>query len=944
MKQVYFLVSTFFILLLTSKVNAQKKDSTFVGNAKGIVRDSLYNFTLHSATVAIYKVKDSSLVGYSLSNNFGEFGFKELPVGVPLKIVITFIGYKSHNQLFMISALKKQTDFKNINLNRTENNLDEVVISGVPPPVTMKGDTIEFNADAFALDKNAVAEDLLRKLPGITMWGDGTITFNGKPIRQVLVEGKPFFGGDPRIATQNIAKNAIDKVQVYQRAANNQNDLDSIADINIKLKKDKKFGHFGKLAAGYGTGNHFEADANLNYFNSKTQVGTTGASNDVNKAAADANTLMRNSTFKGVGANIEYQPDFSLQGINNSKSGGVVLQHDFIPIPDFENNNRLSGNVFATNIDKAVNKNTQSIIRLNADSSQVQQSASSEIINNSRQSLDMRYDKRKNRLDFFASIKGNNSEEHAENSVSSRSNFAQGTQSTNESFTTGDRSDKNLEILAGLRHNGSLSGIISPLNDYNLNYSLNSGNVYDKRATFTQFISLADPTENMLFDRIYDNKYNDTKQHLDFGLENVLAGLVPYHSLLGRIRLRVQNNLDVSMQHQINDVKDRKPALENYLVNPFLTNNMRTTFINERPGLVIGRDFQRSLSGRYVQSLNLRFNAGAQIVYQQNTSTQEFQRFSKNYRDFIPKASIAYTNNQLGDFEDSYNLNFATTVDYPSVQQLFPLVDTSNPYYIFRGNPNLQPATSRTVSFDFRHISRKAKNTFNFDLRAQASVTGNSFSDSVITSITGSNTYYSVNASGRKALNLNGNLNKAFKFTNHQVQLNVSTDINLASNPGYINSEFLPSVNLSNNRRLNLYYTYKDKAAFNLTQGYSYYHSKQSNSNNNEFTSTTLPTTLSVSGNFTKRLSLYSNITYNRFTSTGSTKTDFTIWNVSATYRFMQGNNLELKLAVLDLLHQNTSIINYVNRNVIVRGQTDVLRQYGMVTLAYFPRKFGKSK
>jgi hypothetical protein len=944
MKLISYLVIVSFIVLSTLTVKAQKKDSTFVGNARGIVRDSLYNFILQSATVAIYKVKDSSLVGYRLSNNFGEFGFKELPVGVPLKIIVTFIGYKTHNQLFIISALSKQTDFKNINLNRTENNLDEVVISGVPPPVTMKGDTIEFNADAFALDKNAVAEDLLRRLPGITMWGDGKITFNGKQIRQVLVEGKRFFGGDPKIATQNIAKNAIDKVQIYRQPTSSQNSLDSLTDINIMLKKDKKFGHFGKLAAGYGTRDHFESDANLNYFNSKTQVGITGAGNDINKTAGDAGTLMRNSSFKGVGANIEYQPDFSLQGINTSKSGGLVLQHDFIPVPDSYNNNSLTANAFVTDIDKAINKNTQSIFRLNADSTQIQQSSSNEILNTKRQKLDMLYDKRKDQFDFYASIKANRSEEHGENSVSSSANFAQGTQSTNESFTTGDRRDRNLDVQAGLRHNGSRSGIINPFNDYNVNYSLNSGNVYHKRAAVTQFTSLVEPSQNKLFDRIYDNNYNETKQHLDLALGNILAGLIPYQSLFGRISLRAQNNLDVSMQHQRNDVKDKNPVFKSYLNTPFLTNDMRTTTINERPALVIGRDFQRSLSERYIKSLSLRFNAEAQIVYQQNTSTQQFQSFVKNYRDFIPKASITYTNNQFGDFEDSYDLSFASAIDYPSVQQLFPLVDNSNPYYIFRGNPNLRPATSNTVSFDFRHISRKSNNTFNFDLRALASVTRNSFSDSVITDITGSNTYYSVNASGRKSVNISGNLNKAFKFTNHQVQLNVSTDLNIIRNPGYINSEFVPSRNLSNTNRLNLYYTFRDRVAFNVTQGYSYYRSKQSSSNNNEFRSNTLPTALSISGNFTKRLSLYSNITYNRFTSTGSPKTDFTIWNVSATYRFMQGNNLELKLAVLDLLHQNTSIINYVNRNVIVRGQTDVLRQYGMVTLAYYPRKFGKSK
>ncbi len=143
---------------------------------------------------------------------------------------------------------------------------------------------------------------------------------------------------------------------------------------------------------------------------------------------------------------------------------------------------------------------------------------------------------------------------------------------------------------------------------------------------------------------------------------------------------------------------------------------------------------------------------------------------------------------------------------------------------------------------------------------------------------------------------------------------------------------------------LNLYYTYGDKVAINLKQGYSYYHSKREGNNNNEFSNTVIPTAFSTSVNCSNKLTINSNITYNHTTSTGSDPINFTIWNASINYRFMKGNNLELKIAALDLLHQNTSIINFGNNNAITRGKTNVLQQYGMITLSYFPRKFGKTK
>ncbi|MCH5689671.1 hypothetical protein LWM68_38865 [Niabella sp. W65] len=132
-------------------------------------------------------------------------------------------------------------------------------------PITMNGDTLEINPAAFKLDSNAVVEDMLRRVPGITMWGDGTITVNGRKVNNVYVDGKPFFG-DPAMATQNLPKNAIEKIQVYKETDYTKDNIDdnpadSMLTMNIKLREDKKFGYFGKAGAGIGTDGRYEADA-----------------------------------------------------------------------------------------------------------------------------------------------------------------------------------------------------------------------------------------------------------------------------------------------------------------------------------------------------------------------------------------------------------------------------------------------------------------------------------------------------------------------------------------------------------------------------------------------------------------------------------------------------------------------------------------------------------
>ncbi|MBO9732131.1 MAG: hypothetical protein J7623_26050 [Chitinophaga sp.] len=395
-----FLLLSIFVWM-TTLAFSQKRDSTWTGAAKGIVRDSTHDYNLPAATLAVYLVKDSSLISYQLSNSFGEFHFAALPVKQPLRIVVSYMGYRSFVKKFTITD--SEVDLKTLNLERGENTLKEVEVVAVPP-VQMNGDTLEFNADAFRLDPNAQTEDLLRVLPGVTLWGDGTITINGREVKSVLVDGKPFFGGDKRVATQNIPKDAVDKVQVYQRSKNPENQLDSVTEVNIKLKANKRMGHFGKMSAGYGSDKRFEADASLNFFSPGIQLGIVGAANNINKEAASADELLRNSTFKGVGAGTEYQTRFNASGINQPRSGGVVFQRDFIPNPDYNHENRLNMSYFLKNNVNEVAGNSKTITSLGKDSTLTQDDQSGSRSTNTNHRFSSRYDKLENNNRFYAGL------------------------------------------------------------------------------------------------------------------------------------------------------------------------------------------------------------------------------------------------------------------------------------------------------------------------------------------------------------------------------------------------------------------------------------------------------------------------------------------------------------------------------------------------------------
>jgi len=939
MKAFYFLLLA---IVFYNPLLGQKGDSAWKCTISGIAWDSTHNYALQSATVAIYRSKDSSLVGYQLSNVIGEFQFKDMPVGISLRMVISFTGYKTLIRVFTIPGATKRMDLKYLALKRSENVLEEVVVSAILP-VRMNGDTLEFNPAAFKLDSNAVVEDLLRKLPGITIWGDGTITVNGKQVSNVLVDGKPFFGGDTRVATQNLPKTSIDKIQVYQRNKNQNNPFDSVTEINIRLKKDSKYGHFGKLAAGYGTRKYFEADGNLNIYSPKTQIGFVAAGNNINKVAGNVNTLLRNSTFKGVGANIDYQPDFRVQGINHPNAGGFIFQHDFAP-PLWDRTNSLTANYFLGNNNIDAINNSQTITFLTGDSNITQKTYGASRTTSTDQRFNARYDRKRGRNSFYAVATLNSNISHYTDSRhDSVSNSLNEVQSVNEAANNDHHDSKNMEIGVGFNHRKDQADYSRMPGDYDINYTFNATGISDDKSDLARFYSMYNPAQNKTFDRKYLNNTDRSGHHIVAGLGNLspwIFGGAGFHGMA----IKLQNILDVRKNNENNKVKDFDRVNGYYRVNDYLTNISTYTVLNDLPLMNINKRIQKYLVNRYEKALTIDVNLQGQFYNMENASTHDFQDISRRYKKFVPNGSLNYDNQQYGDFHDNYILYYNSSSDYPDISQLAPLVDSTNPYFVQQGNIHLRSNYRQEISFQFTHTNLHARNMFNYNLKISAGSIQDNLSDSAIVDELGRTTRYFVNSNGCKYVNVTGGLNKAFKWGRNELQVQLDNTTGLARNPNYVNKVLNISRQFREEFVINLYYAFGDFVTVRSSQMVSVYRSRQSDpENGTRFQNSTASTLFSASVKCTKRFTLSSNITYNLNTSTGSDATRFTIWNANALYRLMKANNLEMKFSALDLLHQNKGIINYgSSNNVLTHGTVNVLQQYFMFTLSYFPRRFGK--
>ncbi|PWK72472.1 carboxypeptidase-like protein [Mucilaginibacter oryzae] len=271
---------------------------------KGKVIDSVSKQPLELSTVAMVDVADSSLIAYTLSKKNGTFELLRLPAEKPVKLVISFAGYKSYIRRFNFK-MAEVVDIGEISLN--SKMLNEVVVRAERTPVKIKKDTIEFDAAAFKTRPNAALEELLKKLPGVQIDGDGTITVNGKDVSKLLIDGKQFFGNDPKIATKNLDAEIVAQIQVYDDRENDPDHLISETKvpkiINIKLKKAIKRSIFGKVFAGAGSRNRYETGGLFNMFRDTLQLSLIGLSNNLNHTGFSNQEIYSEGGFDRSGGN-----------------------------------------------------------------------------------------------------------------------------------------------------------------------------------------------------------------------------------------------------------------------------------------------------------------------------------------------------------------------------------------------------------------------------------------------------------------------------------------------------------------------------------------------------------------------------------------------------------------------------------------------------------------
>ncbi len=937
-------LATLLLLLLPFLSFAQEKTESPAGSIAGVVKDSANDYALESVTVLVYKKSDSTLLNYRLTNPSGEFSFDKLPLNVPLLISLTSSGYKSFSKTIKLDSLHPSYNFGSIQLGTNFKNLGEIVIEAVLP-IRMNGDTLEINPAAFKLDSNAVVEDMLRKVPGITLWGDGTVTVNGKKVTNVYVDGKPFFGNDPAIATQNLPKNAIEKIQVYTqedrtKTAAERTPADSLLTMNIKLKADKKAGYFGKGAAGIGTDKRFEADFGLQAYNKKTRLGLGGAFNNINKNAEDLQSLLGETTFRTMNPRNRYVANFGGRGISKIYFVGANVQHSFIETTNNQRTNELSLDLSGRGSINNINSQSDAITSAGGNSF-FKSSLRTSTMDNDAKTLAVSYNKSDvdRDINVRASITDNRG---AGSSASSTITEREGSGIVSESNESSESETKsrNINLSANFLNKDSDE---RNLKSFSLRYNTNYGESENTRRSLSDIVSFEDPARNTSFNRLYNTASSNWNNSVNVSY-NALKRLLFGSNNLWNINIRLTNNLSFGQSDLTYNVSDFDSIGKIYVANTKVTNLHKHNRVSEEPALNISKSFSKRLTNRYYRTFTVSTNLGGQFLQEKDQSNFSNRNFSRSFSFFTPNTNLNYYYQKVNGYNINAGISHSNNYSVPGIDQLFPIIDSANLYSFNYGNSLLRPSKSNNFGLNLsynRGNNRNKKADVNVNLNANIGTVKDDIADSSFYDDLGRKNVYLINIDGRKNWSLSGNVNTSIRLKKNVLQFSYNGSIFNSESPNYIDNIFSTSRSQNMNNNLRIYFALGEIVNFSLSQGINMSNSIQTGANLRSFKNTNYITAANINLQYPKDMTFSNTLNYVR---NNTTKQSSALWNAFLSYRFFKGKQVEAKFSAMDILRQNKNITIGSGNNTITTTVTNGLQQFYMLTIAYYPRKFGQTK
>ena len=878
-------------------------------NVTGSVVEQGSETPIEQATVRLLNVKDSAMVRGVVSARNGSFTLKNVKKGSYL-LHITFIGYDPLYQPLQITGKKNPVNVGKLELSDGAIELGEAVVIGKAPEVTVRNDTVEYNADSYKVTEGSVLEDLLKKMPGVEVDSEGKITVNGKEVKKVMVDGKEFFSDDPKVASKNLPAKMIDKLQVLDKKSDMAqmtgfDDGEEETVINLTVKPGMKQGWFGNAYGGYGSKDRYEGNAMVNRFVNNDQITFMGGANNTNNMGFSD---LASTMFSGMGGGGGRRGGFGAgSGITSSGNAGLNFSKEFKP-----DKLTLGGNTRYSHSDNDARSKSDRQNILPGDSSSYDNSEAMSRTKSDNFGVDFRLEWKPDTMTQLI-FRPSFSFSHSMND-----NFSDATTLDNERDTVNTNKSSNYSESNGYNLNASID-FSRKLNNKGRVFSAtlsggNSDSYSDgmNRSDIVYF-NQTDALKNSIIDQRsrYDNK--------GFNYRAYVSWVEPIgHNNFIQATYSISQRKQEALKNVYNQDAD---GIYNVLDSAY-SQSYRNNFISQRASLSFKS--QRA-KFNYTIGLNLDPSYSSSENFVGDTTLSKITRKVVN---LSPMAQFNYMFDKRTNLRIMYN----GRTSQPSMTQLQPVADISDPTNITIGNPDLNPRYTNNVFIRFQQFTPEKQRAFM--IMANGSYIINDIvSYTSYNQETGVKTTTYKNVNGNYSGNVRMMLNTPLK--NKKFSINSMTMASFANSNGYINEEKNTNRNLILSERggIDFRSSYLDLGVNGNIRYNATSNSLQKENNQNTFNyGAGGYTTIYLPLNF----KIESDVNWSTNSGYGDGfKQNEVLWNASASKSFLKNNQGTLRFKIYDILQQRSNISRSVTASYIQDSEYNTLGSYFMVHFIY---------
>lgn len=880
----------------------------------GTLIDASDRSGLVAASVQLINIKDTTQSRFTVTDGDGQFYIDQLPRAF-YKLKVRSLGYVTYTKVFRLTQPDTQLGALSIQPDVTV--LEEITVGAEVVAVQQLGDTTQYNAQAFKVNPDASATDLVSKMPGIVV-DDSGVSANGESIEQVLMDGKRFFGQDPLLSLNTIPADVVDKVQVYDEESDQSqftgfDDGNTTKTMNVVTKKDKRNGQFGKAYAGIGENELYKAGTTINSFNKDQRLTFLGMTNNINQQNFGSEDLAgisgggRRGGFRR-GGNQNFITG-TQDGITKTNALGVNFTDDWGKNTSFEGsyffNQSNNGNDQVLNRESLLNGGSQFYTEEQLSNSDNQ---------NHRLNLRIRHKiNDKNNLLIRSSISYQNNE--------------------GDDTTIGETTNETNQVL-----NQTFNRYTS------LNRAFNISNRVILQHRFSKIgRTLSIDLNSRINPTLRENLYQDLERDslIDYNTDEsqyTLGSTVTYTEPVGTT---AQLSMSYAVSHTASESDRQTFVLRESegtsLFSEALSNTFKSGYTKNTPTVM----FSNNNFGNH-------FNAGlsfqhAALDNQQLLPTSD--QFTRSFSTLLPVISARFDLGESGNFLARYT----TSTTEPSVSQLQNVIDNSDPLFLTVGNPNLNQTYSHALVMRMQKHLVDKNITFSNLTRVTASsnyigsgttiISADSITNQGLSLVRGAQLTTPINVDGYWFLRNNTTFGVLLAPIKNN--LNISAGLSYQRLPGLTNNRMNIASTYGLNLRLGLVSNISEKVDYNLSyqiDGSRVQNSIQSETNNQYFTQT-----LGVKLNFIfpKGLVFRNETYFQKYTGLNDAfDTSYTLWSMGVAKKFLKDDRGELELSVFDLLGQNQSFDQTVTAQYVQESQTQVLQRYFMLTFSYQIRRF----